>query len=64
MNRREAWINKELLKYNIQLEDICSLDKYDDYRQAVRRPLYHFQVECLQFCRKITKLNQTQGFWL
>ena len=31
MNRREAWINKDLLKYNIQLEDICSLDKYDEY---------------------------------
>ena len=31
MNKREAWINKELLKYNIQLEDICSLDKYDEY---------------------------------
>lgn len=31
MSEREEWINKNLLKYNIQLEDICSLDKYDDY---------------------------------
>lgn len=31
MSSREEWINKDLLRYNIQLEDIGSLDKYDEY---------------------------------
>lgn len=30
MSSREEWIKSELLKCNVQLEDICSLDKLDE----------------------------------